>query len=71
MPILILVSAVVSMLIEKRLGMPSIFAYCRPVDGRICINPYAFAADLTSAVKVDSCAMSAAIRYGSSCRSAE
>jgi len=60
------VSAVVSMLSEKRLDRRSSFAYCRPVDGSSCINPYAFAADLTSAMNVDSCAMSAAIMYGSS-----
>ena len=37
----------------------------RPVSGITCIKPYAFADDLISAVNVDSCAMSAAIRNGS------
>ena len=45
--------------------------YWRPVDGRICIRPYAFADDRTSAVNVDSCAMSAAIMNGSRLFAAE
>ena len=37
----------------------------RPVAGTICISPHALAADRTSGSNVDSCAMSAATRYGS------
>src|SRR4029078_11904221 len=44
---------------------PTARASLRPVEGTSVINPQAFADDLTPASKVDSWAISAAIRYGS------
>ena len=64
MPILTLVSGCDSDAVVNG-RMPILRAYCRPVPGMTCISPRALADDRISAVKVDSCAISAETRYGS------
>ena len=54
-----LTSGRVSISVVKR-EMPTRFAKRRPVAGRICMSPYAFAGDRTAGMNVDSCAMRAA-----------
>ena len=56
-----LISGLVSDAVVK-FRMPSDFASRRPVAGTSCISPHAFATDLISGSKVDSCAISAATR---------
>ncbi len=65
-----LISGLVSVAVVNLL-MPSDRARRRPVAGTICISPQAFATDLACGSKVDSCAMRAAMRYGSSPCSAD